>query len=574
VPLREHLGLLQLFLAHREEIVARVQGLLNAQRRPLQYLQDGPLLSRHFEDCCFALTAITPDQSRLRGRLQEAHWASGFRPREMPGLHNDLVDPGQMMVRGFHLWRQTRWPGRNGRLRYAHTLFDLYVIRSLELLSMRAWDTGPGSARERLSQVQGALDALWKTTPADQPVLVRDARWLLPLAQSPTTDELAAYFEVQEHIAGSFAEQDRLEIHKASVQMAGGHLRSQLRHYLLNKHVSLEENGLVLSSRNSNALDFAMLIQGLVPLLKAYERACRSGDPHGRLELAGAICQGISADPKLFVNRVDLLGAYTMIEHLFVTTDHDGHAAYTPMGRRHLQLLQEYAGLIGSLAKALHEDCSHFRPVAGTYSPYGLIYGFSSNLTEHIALKTLQSEAVTRFSLEDVFTDGDADKLAWVNGWRKLPHIDAEVQRLFDYPQQFAEDIFGRIEHALRKRATDGAADCAVQTGRLFIVAGDDRGADPKAAQTPELPVRYIGSSDPQLVAANKAHAYDQTRLLRDRQEGMFAVSYETSAGWVAITKDIFTDVLGAGRDVTIAGLPIMAAGVLKLMCPDLVVRS
>ena len=573
VPFREHVELLQLFVARREELVETIQGLLNAQRKPLQYLQDGPLLARHFEDCLFALTAITPDQSRLRGQLQEAHWASGFRPRQMPGLHNDLVDPGQMMVRGFHLWRQTRWPGRNGRLRYAHTLFELYVLRSLELLVMRAWDGGPGSAGERLAQVQGALEALGKTAPADQPVLVRDARWLLPLAQSPTTDELAAYFEVQEHIAGSLAEEDRLEIHKASVQMAGGHLRSQLRHYLMNKHVSLEENGLVLSSRNSNALDFAILVQGLVPLLRAYQRACDGGDPQRRLDSAGAICQGLSADPELYVNRVDLLAAYTMVEHLFVTTDHDGQAVYTPMGQRHIQLLQEYAALIGRLAQALHEDCPHFRPVAGSYSPYGLIYGFSSNLTEHIALKTLQSEGVTHFSLEDVFTAGDADKLAWVNGWRKLPHIDAQVQRLFDYPQQFAADIFGRLEDALHRRTADGAADCAARTGRLFIVAGAEPGADSKAAQTPDLPVRYIGSSDPQLVAADKAHAYDQARLLRDRQEGMFAVSYETSGGWVAITKDIFTDVLGAGRDARIAGLPIMAAGVLKLTCPDLVIQ-
>ena len=47
-----------------------------------------------------------------------------------------------------------------------------------------------------------------------------------------------------------------------------------------------------------------------------------------------------------------------------------------------------------------------------------------------------------------IFDDADtsAAKLAWVNGWRKLPHIDREVQRLYDYPQQFAEDIYDRIE--------------------------------------------------------------------------------------------------------------------------------
>src|SRR5262245_36020980 len=181
-----HVELLQSFLNHRDEIVERIEGLLNAQRKPIQYQQDAPLLSRHFGDCFF--TGVARDQSRLRGQLDEAHWASGFLPRKSPGLHNDLVDPAEMMVRGFHLWRQTHWPGHSGRVRYAHTLFSLYVIRCLALLTMRLWDAGhDGSPRaprveDRLSQVQGVLDQLWRITPANQPVLVRDARWLIPVA--------------------------------------------------------------------------------------------------------------------------------------------------------------------------------------------------------------------------------------------------------------------------------------------------------------------------------------------------------------------------------------------------------
>jgi hypothetical protein len=58
---------------------------------------------------------------------------------------------------------------------------------------------------------------------------------------------------------------------------------------------------------------------------------------------------------------------------------------------------------------------------------------------------------------------------------------------------------------------------------------------------------------------------------LSDRREGKYVLSYKTPGGWVAITKDILTDVLGAGRDVKIAGLPAAAMGVLKLMSPDLV---
>jgi hypothetical protein len=585
VPFHAHIELLQLFLAHRDEIVERIQALLNAQRKPTQYLQDSPLLFRHFEDCFFTLTGITRDQSRLRGQLQEAHWASGFKPRKTPGLHNDLIDPAEMMVRAFHLWQQTHWPGHNGRVRYAHTLFNLYVIRCLALLSMRFWDarqtagspSSPDRVKDRLSQVQGVLDQLWRIKPADQPVFVRDARWLIPVAQSPTTDELAGYFEVLERIADTLSEH-RIEIHTAGVRMAGGHLRSQLRHVSTQKGVSLNENSLVLSTRNSNALDFALLIQCLVLLLDAYEHASHSGDGKKRLELADTICQGISPDPELFLNRLDLLGPYSMIEHLFIMTDRDGHAVYTRMGRRHLQLFQAYEARISRLAKLLYDDCQHFRPVDGVYSPYGVLFGFSSNLIEHMALKVIQPDAVTRFSLEDVFADGEADKLAWVSGWRRLPHIKREVAKLLEYPQQFAEDIFARIEHALRRCVLDGEAHATVQTGRLFVTPGgpgepgDDLQTDSKVSLIPDLPVKYIQSSDMQIVAERKADFCEQAQLLHGRLEGEFILSYETSGGWVAITKDILTEVLGAGHDVKIVGLPRVAAGVLRLMCPNLAI--
>jgi len=570
VPFQAHVELLHFFLTRRDDIVERIQGVLNAQRKPIEYLRDGSLLSRHFEDCFFI--GVTHSQSGLRGQLEEAHWASGFKPRELPGLHNGLADPAEMMIRAFHLWQQTRWPGRNGRVHYARTLFNLYVVRCLEFLSMRLWDAGSSSAGDRLSHVQGVLDQLWKVTPSDQPVLVRDARWLIQMAQSPATDDLGAYFEVAEKIAETLPQEDRIEIRKAGVRMTAGHLRSQIRYHSMKKAVPLTEESLVLSTRNSNALDFALLIQELVPLLDAYEHASYGDDGRKRLDLADAICQGISPDPELFLNRVELLGAYSMIEHLFVTTDRDGHVAYTPMGRRHIQLLQEYERRIGRVSKPLSDDCPHFRPVAGAYSPYGILYGFSSDLMEHMALKTLQPDALKHFGLEDVFVGGDTDKLAWVSGWRKLPHLTREVEKLFDYPQQFAEDIFNRIEHALRRRVSGGEANAVVQTGRLFILPGDNLQADSKASLIPDLPIRYIQSSDVQIVAAHKADSYDEPRLLSDRREGKCVLSYETPGGWVAITKAILTEVLGAGRDVKIVGLPPVAVGVLQLMCPNLVV--
>jgi hypothetical protein len=439
---------------------------------------------------------------------------------------------------------------------------------------MRLWDAGSSAAGERLARVQGVMDQLWRSTPADQPVLVRDARWLIPMAQSPATDELGAYFAIAEQIAETLPEEDRVEIHKAGARMTAGHLRSQIRYHSLKRAVSLDEESLVLSTRTSNALDFALLIQDLVPLLAAYEHACRSDDDQKRRELADAICQGISPDPELFVNRVALLGAYSMIEHLFVTTDRDGHVVYTPVGRRHLRLFQEYEERIGRVSTLLHEDAAHFRPVDGRYSPYGVLYGFSSNLMEHMVFKTLQAGAVTHFGLEDVFVAEDAGtgKLAWVSGWRKLPHLERDVETLFDYPQRFAEEIFDRIEHALRGRMSDGEATTVAHTGRLLIVEADDPPPDANAPLIPDLPARYVNASDRQVVAANKAAYYDEARLLSDRREGKYILSYQTPDGWVAITKAILTEVLGAGRDAKVVGLPLAAAGALRLMCPGLVV--
>jgi hypothetical protein len=566
VPFQAHIELLHFFLDGRDEIVERIQALLNAQRKPIEYLQDGALLSHHFEDCFFTVTGVAESQSRLRGQLEEAHWASGFRPREIAGLHNGPADPAELMMRAFHLWQQTRWPGRNGRVRFAHTLFNLYVIRCLELLSMRLWDDGSGSAGSRLARVQEVLDRLWSIKTPEQPVLVRDARWLIPLAQSVATDELGAYFEVAERIAESFSDEDRIEIRKAGVRMAGGHLRSQVRYHSTKKGSALNEESVVLSTRDSNALDFALLVQELVPVLEAYEQAWRRDDSRTRLELADAICQGISPDPDLFLNRVELLGAYSMIEPLFITTDRDGHVAYTPMGRRHVQLFEEYATRISRVSKALYEDCRRFKPVAGAYSPYGALYGFSADLMKHMALKASQPDAVNRFGLEDVFVAGDADKLTWVSGWRKLPHLPREMERLFEYPQQFAEDIFDRIEHALRQCVSGAEAHAA--TGRLIIAEAADTAADSNVSLIPDLPMRYLRSSDEQMVASHNAEWCDEKQLLNDRREGKFLVTYQTSGGSVGITKTILTEVLGAGQDVKIVGLPPVAVGVLKLMCP------
>src|SRR4029077_10005028 len=107
--------------------------------------------------------------------------------------------------------------------------------------------------------------------------------------------------------------------------------------------------------------------------------------------------------------------------------------------------------------------------------------------------------------------------------------------------------------------------------GRLYIVSGDDPETDSKAAAIPDLPARHIGSSGKHIGAAHRAVAYARAHLLHERQEGHFLVSYETPGGWIALRKDLLAEVLGAGRDARIAGLPRDAAQVLRFMCADLV---
>lgn len=522
-----HVELLRLFLTRRKEIVESIAALLNAQRTT----DPPPDLPQQFEDCFFGVA----DSQALRGELEADYCAEGFTPRAVQHLHNDLAHPVELMMRGVHCWQQTHWPGRGDRVHYAHTLFNLYVLRCLEFLSLRL----------RLPEIQGLLDELWRSSPVGQPAFVRDARWLIPLAQSLITDELAPYFEMTRKVTETLSEADALEVQRAHVRMLGGHLCSQIRHYCTRDGLAIEDRSVVLRTRTSNALDLALLVQGLVALLGAYERAVQSGDERVRIAMAGAIFQGISPDPELFLNRVELLGAYSMIEGVFIATDPEGRVAYSPQGERHVRLLHEYGALIGRLMAALRDDFPRFRPVDGGFSSYGVMFGLPTTLIEHMALKAVQRDAETRFSVEDLFDDDtSAAKLAWVNGWRQLPHVPREVQRSFDFPQSFAEDIYNRIERELGRHGS------GARTGHLYLAS---------APTIEEVPAQYFASSS------------DPAQVLRDRQEGHFLVSYETTGGWVALRKEVLTEVLGAGRDVRIGGLPGEGAEVLRLMCGELV---
>lgn len=568
-PFQACAAMLQDFLQQRDAIVARIDTLLNCQKMPLDYQQDAARLSRLFKACFHSLPGRAHEHAALCEQLEQARCDMGFRPRASAG--NDIIDPAQMLLRALHLWRQTRWPGQKGRLRYAHTLYNLYLLRCLMLCLLRLWDEPAAGVPARLGQLQQLLDAVWQRSPADQPRLVRNVCWLLPVALSPTTDALGGYFDVAARVADSFSAADRCETQRAWVQTGAGHLCAQLRHLSVQRGVTPDDHELVLLTRRSNALDVALLVEGLVTLMEAYAQSLQQDDSAQRQQLALAICHGFAPDPELFVQRLDLLGPYSMIEMLFISTSDDGRCDYTPAGRRHLALLQRYAGLLPSLLQPLLDDLQRSRHAAHDYLPQGALFGFSSNLLELMAFKTLQLDSELRYGLEDVFTPGDASKREWVNSWRRLPHVKPEVAQQYEYPQDFVDAMLTRVQRVLQQRL---AAEWTAPTaGRLQLLS--QGAAWPSALQqVQDLARPFVLASDAAEVATGRAAAMDAGDLQHCRMEGEFLVSYATTAGWVAIGKDLLTDVLGAGHDARLAGLPPAAANTLCLMCPALVVLN
>src|SRR4029079_9817112 len=170
--------------------------------------------------------------------------------------------------------------------------------------------------------------------------------------------------------------------------LAGGHLRSQLCHRSSELNLPVDDPDVLAVTRNSNSMDAALLIWDLVPLLEAYQTACLQEDSDTRLRLVDGVLQGLSADPELFVLRLDLLRPCTAIESLFVEQGSDGIVRGTEMGVVHDEVLGRYGQLIGATAARLREDAASLDPRRNPYSPLGIAYGFCADLLSNMALTT------------------------------------------------------------------------------------------------------------------------------------------------------------------------------------------
>ncbi len=555
-----HVALLSELLSRHHAIVEQIESrVLNVQGKDTARNRSRDYFDRRFSSCFYDTPGLPRELADLRGKLSASHIADGFEPVIIDDTAHTL-DPLELILRAYHAWEHGRWPGRNGRLSYARVLFGVFLLRQLEALSLRIWDDDPASASDRLREIQGLLDRL--NGLLHPHVLIRDARWLIQTAQGPLTRHLDPYFRIADRIAESFTGTGGLELHAAGVKLAGNHLRAQLRYRSAELNLPVDDPKVLAVTRNSNAMDTALLVRDLVPLLDAYQAADPAAHSQARLDLADAILQGISADPELFLTRLDLLEPCTVLETLFVEGGDDGSVRRTPMGSVHEDTVRRYQHLVIEVAPRLREDAPSFDPAHRPHSPLGIACGFCADLLSSLVVATLHRQPAPGLSLEDLFVTG----------------VDPEsrlAREQFEYSPEWAGLVFRRMVAALEARACSTEASApTVAAGRVFVVPRG-RSVGPLADKLPDgiVPAQqHCLTSDVNRALEMGTTAFPKSQMLGDRNEGRFLASAEIDGKWFAVSKTILTEVIGQGRGALIVDVPEPVIHVLRVTCPESIV--
>jgi hypothetical protein len=530
-------ALIDTFLARRGVIVDTIERrLLNVGNKPSSRVRDRAGFEEAMAACFCGATAAPREAAAQLTALDAAHVADGFAPL-FRQTHAHQLDVAAWLAHAYEHWDRTRWPGTAGRVRYAGTLYTAYLLRYLQSLTLRLWDGTPAAAPQRLTAVQRLLDSLNAGAPRP---FVRTAPWLLHTALGPLTKGLAPYFRVAERIAQTGSGSAGLEIHAAGAMLAAGHLRSQLYHRRAELGPHTAPADVLVVARNSNAMDVALLVWDLVPLLEAYVAVSGTDARDRRAALAEAILHGFSADPELLLTRLDLLGPYTTIEAVFLGLDADGPVR-TSTGARHQALLARYASLLDTAAPALLEDTRAFEPARTSRSPLGLVYGFCADIIAAMALDVLHGRE-TPTSIEDVFA-GASTGIEWSMEW--------------------AMDVFRHVRGALEARASHPGQSNASSVPSASIVVNLETAA--VAGGQP-----YCITSDVARAVATGATAFPRGQIISDREEGRFLASVEVDGRWWGVSKAVLTERLAQGREAHLA-VPDAVSRILSLTCPALV---
>jgi len=560
-----HIALFERFLDQSRRIVEEIERrLLNVQGRRDFPFGNSHAIEQLLSSCFFDSTPR--ELAGLKEQLSSAHRADGFEAVQQDSGAHDF-DPAQLVTVAHSYWTSSRWPGRNGRIAYAETIYSVFLVKQLQYLCLRVWDDGHTCATAHSREIQDLLVRLNGLTGAG--MFLRTAPWLLQTALGPLTRFLQPYFTIADHISRSFEDAERLDIHRAGALLAGGHLRSQLCYRARESHQSIDHLDVLSVTRNSNSMDVALLVRDLVPLLEAYKDACAAGDNDHRRTLSNAILQGLSADPELLLTRLDVLGPATMIEDVFIE-HRDGRAAYTTFANSHLDVLSKYRALICALAVQLKEDAVGLEPSRSVYTPFGIVYGFCADILSNITIARLLSQETFGVTLEDMFSGGGAleNKLARARQWEALPRHGPDRAR-FEHSTEWAATIFSRLTTALDARASHGDALNAsdLHRARMFVVQ-EGHTAD----SAPGIPAQeHCVTSDLRRALATGSTAFPRSQILSDRKEGRFLASIECEGKWFAVSKVLLTTHICQGKDAVIADVPAAVIDIVQLTCAEFV---
>ena len=563
----DHVLLLTQLLDRRHEVVSQIERtLLNVRDKPIAKQRDRRVFERVLDACFVGIPGLPPDLARLRRELADRHVADGFVPVAREQFAHEL-DPLEFVVRAYQHWDAHRWPGSSGRMAFAQCLFAIVLVRELQLLSLRIWDDGINEAGNGLDHVQALLDRA--NGPANSIRFVRDARWLIHTAQGALTTGIAPYFRVAGLVAASLAPSSRIEVHRAGAMLAGGHLRSQLRYRVWETGRAVGDADILAITRNSNSMDCALLVHDLVPLLEAYEDACRNVDTEARQDLAGAILQGLAADPEFLLVRLDLLGPSTMIEDLFLERGPDGRLRYSTPGEAHVAILGRYRDLIDRLAGSLRTDAQALDPARHAYSPLGITYGFCADILSNMVHGLIVGQASSGVSLEDVFTARARQDtmLTQARAWEALPRRPGERQH-FEFSAAWAQQVFTHLLEALDARASrSGRANASVTRDGAVLVVPEGANAETTRALPADMVAaqEYCVTSDLTRATRGVAALRSRADIASDRAEARYLASVESEGHWFGVSKAVLTLVTAQGLDALITDVPSGVIEVLNL---------
>lgn len=235
-------------------------------------------------------------------------------------------------------------------------ILDHYCLAVLALFAVRAWDDGDAGAR--LDNLNGLIADLNGSGGSGHRV-VEDVGTLVILA--------VAYFHPEEHAyddllakVWTLGAAHALEVALPAAPVLASHLRWGYR-FMYRQDVG--------RMRSDNVVDYPWVLFALLTLARGYAAACldpgAQGGP-GRLRLADALFNGLSADPHAFTGKPP--------------------AFLAPHAREH----EELRALLIRHRDELLSDSASFMPTKATFSPMAFGCNFLSNASVASAVLAVQ----------------------------------------------------------------------------------------------------------------------------------------------------------------------------------------